>query len=930
MEASHSEVLAALAAATSQDINQLRPAEMRLKGWETSPGFYAALLSAFADLGQPVNVRWMAVLCMKNGVDRFWRRNAPNAISEGEKASVRQALVACCLRELAPQILTQLAVLSSKIARHDWPREWPELLNQLLEGVQQPGSRQQALLVLHHVVKTLSSKRLAGDRRLFQELSSSLFPHILLIFEQNMAAEAVTEGTLALKILRQITVHGFKAPYEEAAVRSFLDSAIPRTRVLIEMRQNASDQAAIQKLASLMLKLLSDILEHHPFSFGPLVASTLQLIDNLILNDSGCSLLFERAAVQLLNLLKGILLCSEFKSDAFPAGQQAQQAKSQFFTPQMLQALCQRLVARFLPLSQDELKQWAEDAEAFAADEGGECWRYALRPCVESCFVALFKEYNSHMVPPLIQMMQSNLSPTTPILLKEAIYTAVGLVSYELYDEVDFDSWFRGPLREELACTQADYRIIRRRIAWLLGQWSSVKLSPDLRPLLYSTQMTLLSGGEDMAVRLAAAQSLRNSLDDFDFSPEQIEPILGDCFNLLLTLLRDARECDSKMRVLSVASFVVERVGQAVRPHAAALVQCLPQLWAENHPMLRAAVAGALVPLVSALGPDHNQLSNFLLPVVETATNINEEAHVYLLEDGLDLWLCIMENVAQMSPQLLMLWPRVATLMEMTTEHMQICLQLTKAYLLLAPTQFLENHGRTLVHLLNDIMVDIKPEGQLQILRLVELIQRAEPAAMSILQPLVCRVICSVLQGDALPLLMALQLSVLARLLLDAQNVIAESINSIAQISGETPDAVLQRVLEVWLYSMNIITQPERRKLLALALVTLLAADDRRFCGILLAVAEVLNDVHGPQGDTLLLGSIALEEDSCEEDSTEFERRRKRLSLTDPVYLRVLATALQEQLDRLKRQVGQQTWLQLVSSVDVETLQQVRNFVTLD
>ncbi|XP_059487451.1 importin-11 [Neocloeon triangulifer] len=930
MEASHPEVLAALGAATSQDINLLRPAEARLKEWETAPGFYAALLAAFADLGQPVNVRWMAVLCVKNGVDRFWRRNAPNAIDEREKAAVRQSLIACCLQEPAPQILTQLAVLAAKIARHDWPREWPMLMDQLLEGVQRHETRHHALLVLHHVVKTLSSKRLAGDRRLFQELTASLFPHVLHVFEQHMSAQAVNEATLALKILRQMTVHGFKTPYDEPAVRPFLESAIPRTRFLIEMRPNAADQVAIQKLASLLLKLLGDVLEHHPFSYGPLVASTLELIDSLILNDSGCSLLFEKAAVQLLNLLKGILLCPEFKNDTNPAALEAQRAKSGFFSPQLLELLCQRLVGRFLPLSNDELRQWAEDAETFAADEGGECWRYALRPCVESCFVALFKEFRSQMVPPLVQLMQTGLGSETPLLLKEAVYTAVGLVAYDLYDEVDFDSWFKGSLRQELSCKEDNYQIIRRRVAWLLGEWSAVKLSPDLRPLLYTTLLSLLSAGEDMAVRLAAAQALRHSMDDFDFCPEQIEPILGDCFNLLLTLLRDARECDSKMRVLSVATFVVDRVGPAVRPHAVDLVRCLPQLWAEDHPMLRAAVVAALVPLVAALGPDHDHLSTFLLPVVATSTDLDQEAHVYLLEDGLDLWQAVLENAARMSPQLLQLWTRVPTLMERTTEHLQSCLQLTKAYLLLAPTQFLETHGKVLVATLDEILGDIRLEGLLQVLRLVELIMRAEPAAAPLLQVLIERVIMSVLRAEALPILMALQLSVLARLLLGPQNVLADAVNSVAVSSGETADSVLQRLLDVWLDKMSIITQPERRKLLALALVTLLSADDRRFCGLLLAVAEVLNDVQGSQGDTLMLGSIAIEEDTCEEDATEFERRRKRLSLSDPVYLTALSTALQQQLDRLRRQVGQQTWVQLVASVDCETLQQVRQFVSLD
>jgi uncharacterized membrane protein (DUF106 family) len=33
---------------------------------------------------------------------------------------------------------------------------------------------------------------------------------------------------------------------------------------------------------------------------------------------------------------------------------------------------------------------------------------------------------------------------------KEAVYTAVGLASYDLFDEVDFDSWFSSYLLTEL------------------------------------------------------------------------------------------------------------------------------------------------------------------------------------------------------------------------------------------------------------------------------------------------------------------------------------------------------------------------------------------------------------------------------------------------------------------------------------------------
>ena len=35
------------------------------------------LQAIFADHSIDINVRWLAVLFFKNGVDRFWRKNAP-------------------------------------------------------------------------------------------------------------------------------------------------------------------------------------------------------------------------------------------------------------------------------------------------------------------------------------------------------------------------------------------------------------------------------------------------------------------------------------------------------------------------------------------------------------------------------------------------------------------------------------------------------------------------------------------------------------------------------------------------------------------------------------------------------------------------------------------------------------------------------------
>ncbi|XP_031413104.1 importin-11-like isoform X1 [Meleagris gallopavo] len=226
-------VLQVLTQATSQDTAVLKPAEEQLKQWETQPGFYSVLLNIFTNHALDVNVRWLAVLYFKNGIDRYWRRVAPHALSEEEKTTLRAGLIAN-FNEPVNQIATQISVLIAKVARVDCPRQWPELIPTLLESVKvQDDLRQhRALLTFYHVTKTLASKRLAADRKLFYDLASgiysfacSLWNHHTDTFLQQActgneaaASNSLERTLLSLKVLRKLTVHGFVEPHRSVEV----------------------------------------------------------------------------------------------------------------------------------------------------------------------------------------------------------------------------------------------------------------------------------------------------------------------------------------------------------------------------------------------------------------------------------------------------------------------------------------------------------------------------------------------------------------------------------------------------------------------------------------------------------------------------------------------------------------------------------------
>lgn len=101
---------------------------------------------------------------------------------------------------------------------------------------------------------------------------------------------------------------------------------------------------------------------------------------------------------------------------------------------------------------------------------------------------------------------------------------------------------------------------------------------------------------------------------------------LSDCVTQLFHLLLDCRECDTRMKVLNVLSLLMERMGVAIQPHVSALLQHLPQLWAESEDqsasMLRCVILSTLTNITRSLGAVSAQLHNFTLPVIHFTTDV--------------------------------------------------------------------------------------------------------------------------------------------------------------------------------------------------------------------------------------------------------------------------------------------------------------------
>ncbi|KAK6313472.1 hypothetical protein J4Q44_G00168190 [Coregonus suidteri] len=666
-----------------------------------------------------------------------------------------------------------------------------------------------------------------------------------------------------------------------------------------------------------------------------------------------------------MNLIKTIVKNDAYKpckniEDSKPESLEAHKIKTAFFTHPTLTEIGRRLVSHYFLLTAEELAMWEEDPEGFAVEEtGGDSWKYSLRPCTEVLFLDIFHNYSQTLTPVLLEMVlnlqgPTNVEDSVQLLMKDAVYNAVGLAAYELFDNIDFDQWFNNQLLGELQVSHhrykligspppsvvQRYKLIRRRVIWLIGQWISVKFKSDLRPLLYEVVLNLMQD-PDLVVRIETATTLKLTVDDFEFRTEQFLPYLESIFSLLFQLLQQVTECDTKMQVLHVISCVIERVNIQIRPYVGCLVQYLPLLWkqSEEHNMLRCAILTTLIHLVQGLGAESKNLYPFLLPVIQLSTDVSQPPHVYLLEDGLELWLVTLENSPAITPELLRIFQNMSALLELSSENLRTCLQIVNAYIYLSATDFLQNYAEGLCRSFCNLLKDITNEGQVQVLKVVEVALKVSPVlGAHMFQPLLPSVFRGTVDGERYPVVMSTYLGIMGRVLLQNASFFSSLLTQMASEYNQEIGQLLGGVIEMWVDRMDNITQPERRKLSSLALLSLLPSDNsvvqEKFCGIINICVEALHDVMTEDSDTGTLKDCMLmshfEEPKLtddEEPPTEQDKRKKLLALEDPVHSVSLQQYAYEKLKAQQALMGDQGFGALMETVDTEIVRQLQEFL---
>jgi hypothetical protein len=153
------------------------------------------------------------------------------------------------------------------------------------------------------------------------------------------------------------------------------------------------------------------------------------------------------------------------------------------------------------------------------------------------------------------------------ILLKDAIYATVALCHYQLFDYIRFADWWTNLWQKELNYQTIDphWKIIRRRIALLIGQWTlNIPPNQELRRELYAALVRLMHE-QDPVVNVAACSSLKFLVCDSHFLPEVFLPFLDDSVGTLFKLLQEMTDASIRLHVLHLLTCLIEQIDKQVR-----------------------------------------------------------------------------------------------------------------------------------------------------------------------------------------------------------------------------------------------------------------------------------------------------------------------------------------------------------------------------
>jgi hypothetical protein len=740
-------VVSTLTSASHPTAQSLKVATQQIGNWERSAGYYALLQEIYSDFSLGQEVRFQAIIQLKNGIDKHWRKTSINPITKAEKEQIRSRSIEAGVREPVSALALQNALMLAKIVRYEFPHDWPDVIKVIIQHLQAAGEDagdslyvSNILTITLQIIKELASARLQRTKKSLQDVSLELLQalgtlYICLVarWQSNHSEMVSLVGShSALKTLRRLVVAGFERPHRDDAVKEFWSLLQTHQKSFWAVyTQDVSEEFRSMLLKHLLQlsKLYLDMARNHPASFvllgcmdilnrswtiigqGYTKQSLLQgnfdwkVYRNGDRNEESpmeklclkALLLFRACLKMVFNPVQTFkYVTPEDKKDRKDA---VDYIKNSVLTEDFVIQLMELLVTQYFVLRPSDLRDWEEEPDEWERreEEIADAWEFSIRSCSEKLFLDLVINFKELLVPRLLEVFQRYATTSnTDVLLKDSLYSAIGIAAACMEDVLDFNTFLRTTLVPEVQMNEPNYNILRRRTAILLGQWVPIKPDTLDRVAVYQIYAHLLSSREplnDHVVRVTAGRQLRLILEPFEFNFADFQPYATPILENVMSLVADTELSETKMALLETVRVAVTRLEGHIEPYARGIMSMLPPLWAESgeEHLMKQAILTMITAIVNSLGQKSLAYHGPILPLIHDSIQPQSEAIVYLLEEALELWTAIIQQTPtdSASPDLLSLSHSLLPLLDMGSDLLRQIFELAESYTILSPATIL-------------------------------------------------------------------------------------------------------------------------------------------------------------------------------------------------------------------------------------------------
>lgn len=713
-----------LVALQPERLQEQQHAEAQLKAWETAPGYHFSLQSIYLNTENPLRVRWMAILCFKNGVDRFWRLSRVNAIGKDEKKEIRSRLFNL-VEESNNQLSIQNAHAIARIVRFDFPSEWPSLFDDIAHAIEEyvfvKGNLigvNNLLIFLNQIVKAVALVRIGRARHAMQIKAPVLLPVLVKAYLRYYASWTSTMELpvmevcyLCLKNLRRLIPEGFELPHREPEIVEFMRLSITHLQHLVMEHEKYSSEL-LERFVQSYSKLYVNLLHVNPTSFVLMPSAHDVMSTFLLLLESKAEDIYrseendfwEALALKGLLILKRMLsfvykqgaITLKLRTDKEDVHNAVAKLKTSFFTQQVVHNLCDLIINWYLRIKPADLESWLLEPEEWTNEEYNASWEYQLRPCAENFYKDLIKYFRDDLAGFILEKISAGLAGDSleSILTKDSTLCTFQLSAHAIADKVNFDQLLEQVfIPEGLKNDLVENKIIRRRVCLVICSWVGVDCSRESRVAIYKLLISFLQPEKinDKVVMLTAVQTVTAVITDYDFNKHDFQPFLKDFVALSIGLLKDMAYTESKLYIFKTLCVLVERCNPLIdEPTLISILQVVSASWDKEESILKTHLLRLLKNLVVALNGNSDQTHYIAFPLVNACCSENSEYYSLLSEEGFDLWLLLVQYypVSEPSDKVTGLFGMAEKALVDCTEILPTILSILRSYALLAPQLF--------------------------------------------------------------------------------------------------------------------------------------------------------------------------------------------------------------------------------------------------